>query len=238
MNNPRGGLNRRLTDYSQEVTGSSRPPLPILPVAAMGSGAALIMAVFTGTTLALTLPLFGAFAGLVFFLKYSRAGATDRLAIKAQVKMGLAAGIVATLAYDSLRLALVRIVGFNFAPLGALPLFGHLLIGKGASVEAAWLAGAAYHYLNGIAFSIAYCLALGGRNWKWGVLWALGLEGAMFAVYPGWLHLSGILEEFTIVSLSGHVAYGTVLGQVSQRYLNKVRDMGLLKAFRVRPDRP
>lgn len=201
----------------------------------MGSGAALMVAIFFGMSLALTLPLFALFSSIVLFLKYARGRSADRLDIRACAKTGLVAGIVATLAYDTLRLALVKFLGLSFAPLGALPHFGHLLIGNGASTRAAWIAGSAYHYLNGITFSIAYCFVLGGRNWKWGIAWALGLETAMFMVYPGWLHLSGMMEEFTIVSLSGHVAYGIVLGSLSQKYQRSVRDNGLIRAITAPP---
>jgi hypothetical protein len=60
---------------------------------------------------------------------------------------------------------------------------------------------------------------LGTRGWREGILWALGLELAMVAVYPGWLHIGALLEEFVAVSLIGHLAYGSVLGSLSRYWL-------------------
>ena len=191
-----------------------------IAVAFLGSGVALVIAILCGTILAVTLPLCGMFVAIIFFRKYLRSTSVQRKEVQNRLRVGLFTGTLATVAYDVWRIGLVKSLGLSFAPLGALPHFGHLLIGAGASEQAAWIAGGIYHYLNGVTFSIAYCFALGGRNWKWGVAWAMGLELAMFMVYPGWLHLSGLMEEFTLISLTGHVAYGIVLGVVSERYLS------------------
>lgn len=218
----------KMSEHRGDLAKGSRL---VLGVAAMGSGAALLVAIFFGVSLAFTLLLFALFASFVFYLKYSNGRSADRLDLTARVDTGLLAGILATLVYDLFRVVLVKSLGLSFPPLGALPHFGHLLMGNGASMRAAWIAGSIYHYLNGITFSIAYCFAFGGLNWKWGIAWAMGLEIAMFTVYPGWLHLSGMMEEFTLVSLSGHVAYGVVLGVVSQRYLHRVREHGPFGPF-------
>jgi hypothetical protein len=198
-------------------------PQLILAISAMASGAALVVAIFSKVSLAVTLPGLSLFASLVAAVKWSRIRSADRLAIRAQLQIGTISGILATLAYDWLRLILVKVAGFRFAPFDSLPLFGYLMIGKDAPGQAALLAGIAYHYVNGITFAIAYCLLLGGRNWRWGILWALGLEAAMFTIYPGWLDLKAVMKEFTIVSLLGHVAYGTTLGILSQRALSNER---------------
>jgi hypothetical protein len=86
-----------------------------------------------------------------------------------------------------------------------------------------WI-GSAYHYRNGESFAVAYSFLFGARDWKFAILWALFLEALMFTVYPGWLNLRGVMAEFTVVSLSGHVVYGTVLGLVV-RY--RIRRYGL-----------
>ena len=38
----------------------------------------------------------------------------------------------------------------------------------------------------------------------------------MFTVYPGWLNLNAVIEEFAIVSVSGHLVYGLTLGVICQ----------------------
>jgi hypothetical protein len=45
------------------------------------------------------------------------------------------------------------------------------------------------------------------------------LEIAMFSIYPSWLHLQAVMQEFTIVSIAGHFAYGSVLGLFCNRFL-------------------
>ena len=45
------------------------------------------------------------------------------------------------------------------------------------------------------------------------------LEIAMFSIYPSWLHLQAVMQEFTIVSISGHLVYGAVLGLFCNRFL-------------------
>jgi hypothetical protein len=64
-----------------------------LAIAAMGSGAALIVAIFAKTMLALTLPLSMLFVGLLFLVRYSRCGYADRLNIRARARTGFAAGM-------------------------------------------------------------------------------------------------------------------------------------------------
>jgi hypothetical protein len=77
--------------------------------------------------------------------------------------------------------------------------------------------GVGYHYLNGLCFAAGYSLLFRGRPFALGIAWAMGLEAAMLLVYPRWLPALGrVLGEFTVVSMIGHVAYGTVLGLVAQ----------------------
>jgi hypothetical protein len=113
----------------------------------------------------------------------------------------------------------VRITGWHVDPFKAFVHFGHLLIGDSVTHDAAVFAGAVYHALNGLTFGIAYSLVAGHRHWALGIAWAMGLEFAMLAVYPGWLHLQSVLGEFTIMSMTGHVVYGSLLGWVTRQRL-------------------
>ncbi len=193
---------------------------PLLAVAALASGAALVVSILSGASLALTLALLAAVAGFTVAFKWSCAEAHERPVIKAQLVTGIVAGIMATGAYDLSRLLLVQLGGLNFSPFETFALFGRLIIGASAPGPAALAAGTAYHFLNGIAFAVSYCFLLGGRDWKLGILWALGLETVMVTIYPGWLKLEAVMKEFLTVSILGHLAYGATLGGFSQRRLS------------------
>jgi hypothetical protein len=208
----------------QSSTSRVRPKKPqvILAIAAMVSGAALVVTIFTKVSLAVTLSCLGIFALIIVVFKWSRTSAIERPVIKKKALTGIIAGFVATVAYDISRLLLVMIGGLKFWPFETFVLFGKLIIGEGASRTAAYAVGTAYHFFNGMLFAVAYCFLFGGRNWKFGVLWALALEASMFTIYPGWLDLKAVMKEFTIVSLLGHVVYGAILGILAQRWLTSI----------------
>lgn len=193
-------------------------PRPLLAFGALGSGVALIVSLVSGAPL--WVPLLAAMgaATLLVGFRWSHATSAERARLAAQMKTGVAAGLAATAAYDVSRWTLVLAGRMELSPFGAFPLFGELLVGD-APVPALIVLGALYHLWNGIAFAVAYCFLVGGRDWRLGVLWGLGLEAAMLTVYPGWLRLDDVLEEFVTMSFLGHVAYGTVLGLVAQRRL-------------------
>jgi hypothetical protein len=77
-----------------------------------------------------------------------------------------------------------------------------------------------YHVSNGILFGTAYTLLLGQQRWWCGIAWSLGLELAMLCLYPLWLDLRSVMGEFTVMSVTGHLAYGAVLGLGCQRWLS------------------
>ncbi|GAB1542550.1 hypothetical protein NUACC21_52240 [Scytonema sp. NUACC21] len=185
----------------------------------MASGAALVVSIFTKASLAVTLLCLGIFALLMMISKWSRTSSIERPVIKKKALIGIVSGFVATVGYDISRLLLVMVGGLKFWPFETFVLFGKLIIGEGTSKTAAYTVGTMYHFLNGMLFAVAYCFLFGNRNWKFGVLWALALEVSMFTIYPGWLDLKAVMKEFTIVSLSGHMVYGAVLGILAQRWL-------------------
>jgi hypothetical protein len=194
-----------------------------LAAAALFSGAALVVTVIWKISLAITYLCLGVSAGTAALYRWRRTSASRRPILRAFVATGVRAGLIATLAYDASRLLLVWVGGFRVGPFDAFPLFGYLLAGTGI---ARWLAvaiGTAYHYANGAFFSVAYCLVWGGRPWWYGVVWGLALELAMLSVYPSWLNLRGLMPEFTVMSLSGHLVYGATLGALSRRWLARFR---------------
>lgn len=191
----------------------------LLAAAMMASGIALIGSVLTGLPLWLTLGLLGMMAVLLVFLRWSQSNEVDRGALRAQLLTGVVAGLAATAAYDASRLLLVHFGSLPLSPFETFGIFGQLIVGNEGPTWLVYGVGTAYHVLNGICFAIGYCFLLGGRDWKWGVAWGMGLEAAMLALYPGWLRLDAVLVEFVSMSFVGHLSYGTVLGLVSARRL-------------------
>lgn len=197
-----------------------RRPQPLLAAAALGSGGCLILTLVTGAPLLLGLLAVLAASAFLGAFRWSHADDTERRELVARLRAGVMAGLLATLAYDLSRFLLVLVGRLELSPFGAFPLFGELLVGP-APLPVRLLSGALFHLCNGLSFAVAFCLLLGGRDWRLGILWGLGLEAAMLAVYPGWLELDAVLAEFVSMSILGHVAYGSVLGLVSARLLGR-----------------
>jgi hypothetical protein len=191
---------------------------PLFAVTSLASGAALVIAIFLHLSLGLILVIFALVVGIVIARSVSRLGAPLRAQLKAQARTGLVIGCIATIAYDLARLLLVTLFPLHVRPFETFVQFGYAILGDTVSRSTALAVGTAYHYVNGIAFAIAYCLILGGRRWLYGVAWALALEAAMLAVYPNWLDLRAVMAEFTLVSMIGHLSYGSTLGVLSQRW--------------------
>ncbi|PYV74207.1 MAG: hypothetical protein DMG96_20800 [Acidobacteria bacterium] len=188
-----------------------------LGVGFLFSGAALIVSIFQKVNLGILLLLLGIAVGCIAALVWKSATSQQKHQIKARISTGLWAGILATLAYDLIRVVIVRAGHLTFLPFHAFYLFGQLIAGKNVSAHTALAIGTAYHYMNGIMFSIAYCYFLAGRKWLLGIGWSLSLEIIVLIVYPAWLGLQGMMAEFTVVSLCGHLAYGSVLGVIAAR---------------------
>ena len=207
----------------KERVGSdgSKPklPHPILGLAALFSGAALVAAVWFQLPLAVTLLCTGLFAGVAVMTRYSSLDTPGRRDTLLRLRSGLKAGIVATLAYDLWRLGLVEFADFPISPFESFRLFGLSILGPNATEFLAYLVGTMYHLLNGLTFSVAYVLLFRMPNPFTGIAWALGLEAAMFTVYPGWMDLEAVMMEFTVMSLSGHLVYGALLGVLGRKFL-------------------
>jgi len=180
----------------------------------LASGAALV----TYIALKLPMPLGAAFfaAGAVglWAVVLPRMPSGDRRIVWARVRTGLLAGIPAVIAYDATRYGFVAIASMSFSPFHVFPLFGQAFIGTGAPESITTLVGITYHVTNGLGFAIAFALAIRRPTWWKGIAWALCLEAAMLALYPGWLGMS-LDSELVPVSLAGHLSYGAVLGVIA-----------------------
>lgn len=203
-----------LLQREQRAPESLKPATRLLAGATMcSSGAALVVHIFTGSPLWLGLAIIG-FAGAmaVAVAASTNPGAWSHL--RQLAKRGVVVGLIGTAAYDLSRWMLVQLGGMELSPFEALPLFGQAILGEGATGPATEILGTGYHLINGVAFGVAYVVWFGRRKWWWGIIFALGLEAFMLAIYPGWLDPRSI-AELTQVSLVGHVAYGSTLGLVA-----------------------
>lgn len=184
----------------------------------LASGAALVVYILTGAPMALVLGLLVLAGGVVVALTVWGDPVRRRRWL-ARVRLGIPVGLVATVCYDLSRWALVEVAGFTASPFVAFPLFGQALVGDGGSGPLTAL-GVGFHLLNGIAFGIAYTVWFGHRPFWVGILFALGLEAFMLAIYPGWLDMRTI-GEFTQMSMLGHVAYGSALGLMARALVRR-----------------
>jgi hypothetical protein len=156
--------------------------------------------------------------GILLGFLHRRDDPLARLAV-----VGLAAGAVATVALEA-----VRLPGFwlGFMP-GNLPrLMGVLLLNQFATgpTLASDIAGWAYHFWNGASFGLIYVLLFGTcRRWVgavYGVLLGLGfmLSPVVSALGVGFLGLE-FSKGFPITVTLAHAAFGTIPGWLAARWL-------------------
>lgn len=142
-----------------------------------------------------------------------------------RISAGAAAGLIASLALDAVRLAGVALGAFP----GDMPtMFGRMITGRMGTDAAVLLAGYIYHLLNGTTFGIMYTLLAGKAHWRWGVAWGLFFELGMMTLPPvpmmaGPFGIYGFWPRLFVASLVAHVVFGIVLGLLAQRW---VRDRG------------
>ena len=194
---------------------SLRRRLWLLAALPLASGAALIVHVLSNISLGLA--LLGACIIVVFIggLVWRGLSPAVRATVGQRVKIGLVAGLLATLAYDGSRWVIVTLFHFTFWPFDIFPIFGYAIAGAGIPHGIATVIGILYHYTNGLMFAVAYSILFAPRGWWAGILWALVLEALMLTIYPGWLHPQAF-NEFVSISMLGHVAYGSILGSLSR----------------------
>ncbi len=213
-----------MSESETSITGQQKIRTePILAMAALASGAALVISIIFGAPLGLMLALLLIAAVVTVAFKWAKTDRNQRPMLRAQMATGAVAGVVATIAYDLTRALLTELGQLQFYPFETFNIFGQLIIGETAPRLVAFVVGTLYHLLNGVAFAVSYCFLLGGRHWTNGILWAFGLEAAMLTIYPGWLELDAVMQEFVTVSVLGHIAYGVVLGLISERKLSNIK---------------
>lgn len=178
------------------------------------TGVALVIHILTGSPLWLVLGLVSLIAVLGVVVSHSHFDSV-RSTLGPLLRRGVVVGVAGTAVYDASRWVLVQVGGLELSPFEALPFFGQALLGTDTEGWAASVAGIAYHLANGVTFGVAFVIWFGRRSWWWGIVFALGLEVFMLALYPGWLDVRSV-GELTQVSLVGHFAYGATLGLTSR----------------------
>lgn len=206
---------------SSSTAEDVRPPAP-LGILAFGSGLAFVAYVLSGISLAVTLAVVIGAGAIAARYLWAHSSLGRRAAASRRVRAGVLAGVAGLIAYDASRWILVAVVGFEFRPYGAFPGFGRAL--WGAAAEGWWVtaSGFGFHVVNGLAFAVGYTLLARNPRPVSGVVFALGLEVAMVALYPTWLRISAV-DEFVQVSMVGHIAYGAVLGWTARAALRRSR---------------
>jgi len=125
--------------------------------------------------------------------------------------IGLVWGLMATIAYDLVRPLLITIFGLDFRPYRAMDLFGSLIVPEGAGLLVI-LTGWGYHFWNGMSFGMMYALVRPMGGWISGLVWGLGLQVLMMAVYPTFLQARLDDPGFLVTGIVGHSLWGVVLG--------------------------
>jgi hypothetical protein len=201
---------KRLMMIMLLLAAASVSPL-IFPLAESGRGTMDVLAKFA---LLPAIAVMGAIWGLL-------RRADDALA--RPVAVGLAAGAVATIALE-----VIRLPGFwlGFMP-GNLPrLMGVLLLNQFLSgpTTASDIVGWAYHFWNGASFGLIYVLLFATcRRWVgavYGVALGFGfmLSPVVSALGVGFFGLE-FSKGFPITVTLAHAAFGTVLGWLTARWL-------------------
>jgi hypothetical protein len=150
-------------------------------------------------------------------------------------RAGIAAGAVATLAYDASRTVLSLFDPLPYQPFEAISRFGLGVLPAGSDPRLVLGVGFVIHMVNGCSFGVIFAMFARDRlvtarsALASGMVWGVVLELVQSILYPGWLGITTTLKEFLVISGAGHLVYGATLG---------IGVRGLLRAGRPAPLRP
>lgn len=195
---------------------SDRPLRGVLAVLALCSVAPLLAWVYGLGRFAtwfrfLTLPALTVVAVAAFVVSRPR---SRHRRIRTALVVGAMGGVIGTIAYDLVRIPVVLIGYRVLAPIDS---YGVLLLDDRSSSDLSGLAGWLFHFSNGINFGIAYALVALGRNWRWGVLWAMVLETA--TLLTPFIDAYGLSGRWGLIGVAyaAHIPYGLALGWAASR---------------------
>jgi len=170
-------------------------------------GSLLLYFFGVGSFSVLCLTMSGIEAGLLAFLAWW-AASREWPAARRLLIAGLWAGLLATAAYDIVR---VPIVHGGVPVFKAISYFGTVLLGQNRSTVSSEILGWSYHLANGVSFALMYAAVAFRPNVITAVLWGLVLEGTM--------HLTPYAEvfgyqrdaRFLAITIASHAIYGFVM---------------------------
>tara|TARA_R110002094_G_scaffold196390_1_gene169127 strand:+ start:997 stop:1755 length:759 start_codon:yes stop_codon:yes gene_type:complete len=198
--------------YAQYVKGV-KPMMKAVPIAHEFASAIYIPFI-----------LLPALVALVLIVIYARNRYPD---IARRILVGAAAGAVATISLDAIRLTGVV---HGWLPADTPVPFGKLI--TGSDVMAVYFpVGVLAHYTFGANFGIFYAFVWGrrgsyGRAVLWGVIWALLVELGMMTLPPmapalGPFGINYMWPHFFLTTLFAHILFGITLGLLVQHFLKK-----------------
>jgi len=138
-----------------------------------------------------------------------------------RLAVGVIAGFIATLAYDGVRLAIQETAPLDYDGFRSINIFGSLILSKPETALDARIAGWTYHFWNGVSFGVMYALVAGPARWYWGLAWGMALEMMMIGIYPVAFAIQRSDPAFLAISMTGHAAYGAVLGLLCERWCGR-----------------
>lgn len=185
---------------------------------ALVSLAALVAHVFHVLPMPFFLEVFGIPSLLALYGLGAYAKKIDAGMLTEGIRVGLLAGLAATVVYDGVRFLVERGHLFGYSGFVPILMFGSWITGQPVGSLASKIAGWSYHYWNGATFGVIYTLILGRRKWLWGVGYGVVMECCMLGLFPMFLRVTSKVD-FIAVSMIGHLFYGASLGWLAQKYL-------------------
>ncbi len=197
-----------------------RPSFALVGVAVLANGVALLFHILRAAPLPAALAAAWAVGLLAIVGVIARSEPRVRDELLRLGTIGIAAGLVSTVAYDASKALLSNLDSAPWNPFDALRIFGEALVGAGWPDPVIRAVGLGFHASNGATFGLAFALLFGlwssrhaGLAVVAGVAWGLCLETFQLALYPGWMNIK-FLDEFRQVSFGGHLVYGACVGLI------------------------
>ncbi|MDB6038609.1 MAG: hypothetical protein JWM99_2450 [Verrucomicrobiales bacterium] len=165
-----------------------------------------------------------AIAGLITIAAVDLRAGTGTLA--REIGVGIAAGLIAAIAYDIFRLPFVYSRQWGLESIvpqmdlfKVFPRFGAMILNQPIEQShysaSAQVTGWIYHFSNGATFGVMYMALLAPqklKEWWWGVAMAVAIEGALLLTpYSARFGITQNLR-FVEVTLAAHLIFGISMG--------------------------
>lgn len=184
-------------------------------LAASLTGVVLLAKVHGFTEMHVTVPALVVPSAIALIVVMTRARHGRYARLSEAIAIGLFGGLLSTLAYDLTRLPF-HIVGYNVFATNST--YGLWVLDASHHSRITETAGWAYHFSNGLLFSVMYSLFGRGLHWIWAIVYAFALESiAVFSNFGQVFSLAGNYGMIGIAYLA-HVSYALPIGLMVQRW--------------------